>query len=201
MTLPNEEGRGQRGTLPGLCPPPHCPAPGALPGRREAEDRMGREEAKCRPESCCDRCLASLVREGVKSERAVCRWSRFPERLAGKPSISNQSDLPVIICDQHQITPARHDPSSPRCDGPFYGCVYAGGGRGEGGGSGEEGAGAREWGGGHPPQWEPQPPRLLERRSRKLPGRGCAWQRAPPPPPAISLPSPCRLLRGELDWR
>lgn len=78
--------------------------------------------------------LRVLVREGVKSKllfRSSCFPERRKERLARKPSISNQSNLPVIICDQHQITPARHDPSSLRCNGPLYGCVYTGGGRGE----------------------------------------------------------------------
>lgn len=92
--------------------------------------------------------LRVLVREGVKSKllfRSSCFPERRKERLARKPSISNQSNLPVIICDQHQITPARHDPSSLRCNGPLYGCVYTGGGRGEEGEGAEKREGERVW--------------------------------------------------------
>ncbi|KAM9627426.1 uncharacterized protein ACIBXB_017313 isoform 4-T5 [Morphnus guianensis] len=152
--------------------------------------------------------LRVLVREGVKSKllfRSSCFPERRKERLARKPSISNQSNLPVIICDQHQITPARHDPSSLRCNGPLYGCVYTGGGRGEKGRERKREKGERVWmcvrGGG----------RIIHRNgNRRLPrlsasgaGRASgaetcwagaergAWHTAPPPPPTdISLPSP-----------
>ncbi|KAM4684334.1 uncharacterized protein AAGF69_000736 isoform 2-T2 [Amazona ochrocephala] len=147
--------------------------------------------------------LRVLVREGVKS-KLLFRSSSFPERrkerLARKPSISNQSNLPVIIRDQHQITPARHDPSSLRCNGPLYGCVYTGGGRGEEGA--EKGEGKRAWicalgGGQHPPEWESPPPSALGAarasgaESSWAGAKRGAWPSAPPPPPAdISLPSP-----------
>lgn len=155
--------------------------------------------------------LRVLVREGVKTKplfRSSCFPERRKERLARKPSISNQSNLPVIICDQHQITPARHDPSSLRCNGPLYGCVYTGGGRGEKRRERKreresvcvDGGGGRRGGG-----------RISHRNgNRRLSGlsasgaarasgaescwagaeRG-AWHTAPPPPPTdISLPSP-----------
>lgn len=175
---------------------PLSPAPPELPGlvrgRGEpagGENRAGGGQRAIRRAAVTDAklCPARVVREGVKSEllfRSSCFPERRKERLARKPSISNQSNLPVIICDQHQITPARHDPSSLRCNGPLYGCVYTGGGRGE---KGRERKREREsvcvdvcarGEPHHSPQWEsPPPPALGERscpsqRSPKLLGRG-----------------------------
>lgn len=182
---------------------------------------MEREEGKKRKKKCrWERCraLPSACR-CEKELKASCffdRAARFPERrkerLARKPSISNQSNLPVIICDQHQITPARHDPSSLRCDGPLYGCVYTGGGR---RGKGRERKGESESGRGglgshrNGARSPPSPPRLPaspSRRSPKLHGRGRAGSLAAGPAAASAchqppFPSPSPLLRGQLDWR
>lgn len=168
--------------------------------------------------------LRVLVREGVKSKllfRSSCFPERRKERLARKPSISNQSNLPVIICDQHQITPARHDPSSLRCNGPLYGCVYTGGGRGEKGRERKreresvcgcvcrEGATSTGMGIAFSPG--SRRAELPEPAEPKVAGPGLSGEPGIRPRHRLRLtsaslrlaspPSPASLLLGKLDWR
>lgn len=113
----------------------------------------------------------------------------------------------MIICDQHQITPARHDPSSLRCNGPLYGCIYRGGGRRE---KGRERKRKRESVCGcvcvsstgmgiaaSPQSWGARAARATGDESCWAGSEWGAWHTAPPTPPTdISLPLP----HPRLSW-